>query len=332
MNIGLTLGKFIPFHEGHRFMVQKALDEMDKVIVMVYEDDSTIIPVRQRANWIRKCFADYGDNIEVIECYNCPQEVGYTKSIIKEHNSYILRKMGNKGITHFYSSEEYGDHVSKALKAIDRRVDMSRTCVPICGTTIRENPYACRKFIPDVVYKDLIVKVAFLGSESTGKSTMAKVCANAFNSKMVREYGEEYWKANNCNGILTSEQLCEIARKQIELEEETVFEANGYLFCDTTPLITYMFCNYYHGKVTDDLWDMARRSEKIYDVVFVCDTDIPFDPSNGRRSREINLEQQQILIDELRMRKMPFITLKGTIEERLIAVERTLKALPSKWR
>jgi len=332
MNIGLTLGKFIPFHEGHRFMVQKALDEMDKVMVMVYEDDGTIIPVRQRANWIRKCFADCGDKIEVIECYNCPQEVGYTETIIKQHNSYILQKVGNKGITHFYSSEEYGEHVSKALKAIDRRVDMSRIYVPIRGTTIRENPYACRKFIPNVVYKDLIVKVAFLGSESTGKSTMAKVCADAFNSKMVREYGEEYWKANNLNGILTPEQLGEIAKKQIELEEETVLEANGCLFCDTTPLTTYMFCIYYHGRATDDLWDMARKSERIYDVVFVCDTDIPFDPSNGRRSREINLEQQKILIDELRMRKIPFIMLKGSIEERLKTVERTLKALPSKWR
>jgi len=36
---GLTLGKYAPFHLGHKFVIDTALSEMDKVLVMVYEDD-----------------------------------------------------------------------------------------------------------------------------------------------------------------------------------------------------------------------------------------------------------------------------------------------------
>ena len=243
MKIGLTLGKFAPFHYGHRFLIQTALDEMDKVIVMAYEDDCINIPVQKRADWIRKSFKENIQNMEIIGCYDGPQAVGYTDEIMKKHEDYILDKVGDKKITHFYSSEKYGDHVSKALKAVDRRVDMLHQTVAISGTKIRNNPYNSKHYMPPHVYKDLIQKVAFLGAESTGKTTMAKVCSKIFNTKMVPEYGENYWHENNKKGILTMSDLEFIAKEQIALENNLIYNANKYLFCDTSPLTTYMFSN-----------------------------------------------------------------------------------------
>jgi len=42
---GVTLGKYAPFHKGHEYVISTALNEMDHVIVMIYNaSDVTDIP------------------------------------------------------------------------------------------------------------------------------------------------------------------------------------------------------------------------------------------------------------------------------------------------
>ena len=33
--IGFTIGKFAPFHKGHQYLIETALKEMDKLIVIL---------------------------------------------------------------------------------------------------------------------------------------------------------------------------------------------------------------------------------------------------------------------------------------------------------
>ena len=55
--IGLTLGKFAPFHKGHQYIVETALAEMDELIVLIYNaSDVTDIPLQVRAGWIRALY------------------------------------------------------------------------------------------------------------------------------------------------------------------------------------------------------------------------------------------------------------------------------------
>ena len=35
--VGLTLGKFAPLHRGHQSLIEKALAETDRLIVMIYD-------------------------------------------------------------------------------------------------------------------------------------------------------------------------------------------------------------------------------------------------------------------------------------------------------
>jgi len=44
-----------------------------------------------------------------------PLEVGDTPEIKRMHEEYILKTLAGRRITHFYSSEFYGEHVSQAL-------------------------------------------------------------------------------------------------------------------------------------------------------------------------------------------------------------------------
>ena len=106
-----------------------------------------------------------------------PTEIGDTPEIRQMHEAYLLELLAHENIGAFYSSEFYGDHVSQALGAVDRRVDPVREAVPVSGTQIRKEPYAHRRFLHPIVYRDLITRVVFLGAPSTGKSTLAEVLA-----------------------------------------------------------------------------------------------------------------------------------------------------------
>lgn len=147
--LGLTLGKFAPLHKGHQFMIETALQEVDELIVVIYETTVTPIPLHIRANWIRKLYP----TVRVIEAWDGPD--GYSND--REHEireeQYILGLLKGEQVTHFYSSEFYGEHMSVALGAADRRVDEARERVPISATMVRADPYKYRRFVSDVVYR-----------------------------------------------------------------------------------------------------------------------------------------------------------------------------------
>ena len=140
--IGLTLGKFAPLHQGHQFLIETALGEMDRVIVVIYDSpDVTDIPLTIRANWLREIYP----TIEVIEAWDGPTEVSDRPEVKRNHEDYLLERLKSQKITHFYSSEFYGQHISEAFKAVNRLVDCDRQKVPISGSEIRKNPFQYRQ-------------------------------------------------------------------------------------------------------------------------------------------------------------------------------------------
>ena len=242
---GLTLGKFAPLHKGHQYLFETALQEVDELIVVIYDTSVTTIPLTIRANWIRALYP----NITVLEAWDGP--VGYSneREYEIEEELYVQKLLKGKKITHFYSSEYYGAHMSLSLNALDRRVDESRTVVPISATTIRADPYEYREFIPDIVYKDLITKVVFVGAMSTGKSTIAEALAEKFNTSFVPEYGREYWEKNQVERRISFEAFNEIAAIHISREEEALLKANKYLFIDTNAITGFHGFHVFSGVV-----------------------------------------------------------------------------------
>lgn len=171
MKRGLTLGKYAPLHKGHQFVIETALSEMDEVIVIVYDaPETTSVPLNIRANWLRKIYPQ----IKVVEAWDGPTEVGDTPEIKRLHEDYIINKLKIQGITHFYSSEFYSEHMSIALGAANRLVDPSRQTIPVSGMKIRENPFDYREYIHPLVYRDLITNVVFSARQLQGKLPLLK--------------------------------------------------------------------------------------------------------------------------------------------------------------
>ncbi|MCZ8523151.1 MULTISPECIES: AAA family ATPase [Paenibacillus] len=321
--LGLTLGKFAPLHKGHQYMIETGLRETHHLIVVIYDcPETTDIPLTVRAGWIRRLYPQ----AEVIEAWNGPAETGYTPRIEKLQEDYILGLLGGRRVTHFYSSEPYGGHMSRRLGAVNRQVDPDRAAYPVSGTAVRQQPYEHRALVDGLVYRDLITRVVLLGAPSTGKTTLTAALAAARGTVWMPEYGREYWAAHQQDRRLTPGQLVELAEGHLEREEKLACEADGVLFTDTNAVTTYLFSLDYHGMALPRLEELARKAASAYDLVFLCGDDIPYDDTwdrSGEVHREMFQKRFKALLQEWRV---PYIEVRGTLEERMETVYEVLRA------
>lgn len=322
MKIGLTLGKYAPLHLGHQLVIETALRETAQLYVLVYDCPGvTDISLGRRADWIRRLYPQ----VKVIEGVNAPPDVGYTPEIMKIQDDYILSQVKDLNITHFYSSEPYGEHVSKALGAVNRLVDPKRKTVPVSATLIRQDPFAAKKYLSELVYPDLVTNVVLLGAPSTGKTTLAQYLAHEFNTVWMPEYGREYWEKNQKNHRLSLKQLVEIATGHLEREKELLAKARNFLFTDTNVLTTRIFSYYYHGGADPELEALAAQHASRYHHYFLCEGDFPFADTwdrSGPCSREV---MQKMIIEDLQQRQIPYTTLSGPVPQRAAQVCQVLR-------
>lgn len=295
-------------------MLETALGEMDEVVAVVYDcPETTPVPLNVRAGWVRKLYP----SVRVVEAWDGPVEVGDTPDIKRRHEEYVLNRLKLRGVTHFYSSEFYGEHMSAALGAVNRVVDDRRKTVPVSATMIREDPFSFRDFLHPAVYRDLVANVLFLGAPSTGKTTTAARLADEYRTVWMPEYGREYWERHQVDRRLSHAQLEEIAERHLEREEELLTRANRFLFTDTGAPSTFVFSLYYHGSATPRLREMVEQSASRYDLVFVCGDDIPYADTWDRSGEAHRRVFQKQVVADLILRKVPFFLLRGGLEERV---------------
>ena len=318
---GLTLGKFAPLHAGHQLVIETALAEVQELVVLIYDSPQvTDVALSVRAGWLRSLYP----SVEVIEVHDGPSEVGYTVEIMAAQEACILRALNGRTISHFYSSEAYGEHVSRALGAVDCRVDPQRRTHCICATAIRGDAYRHRHFLSPIVYSALITNVVLLGGPSTGKTTLAAALADRHETNWMPEYGREYWHKHQVDRRLTEAQLVSLAHGHLSREDAALGEARRYLFTDTNAITTAVYSQYYHATVGAPLQRLCVEACKRYDLVFLCGADIPYEETADRSGEGNRLELQQRTITMLNDLGIDYQLLEGTLDRRLHCVNRTL--------
>jgi NadR type nicotinamide-nucleotide adenylyltransferase len=311
---GLVLGKFAPFHKGHQFLVEFAKVKVDKLYVLIYEArETTHIPLETRAGWIRHIYPD----VTVIDGHDAPTVEGTSEQVKKIQEDYIV-KMMPEPITHFFSSEWYGEHVSKALGATNVLVDADRKNVPVSATKVRNGEVSGADFLHPIVNRDIVRKVVILGAESTGKTTLTRELAKEYKTNWVPEYGRDYWDANHDErGNLTAEQLVELAKTHRMNEEKTFQLSNRIVFIDTGATTTRQYCRDYGYTVPMELDTMVHDERSRYDLFILCKTDIPYEDDGTRRGEKVRKETQEKIIADLTHRGIPFWCVSGTLGDRI---------------
>lgn len=161
------------------------------------------------------------------------------------------------------------------------------------------------------------IKVVLFGPESTGKSTLAQLLAEHYNTVFVPEYSRIYAEMQLlCNQSLTRDDVIEIAEGQLKLETELIPKANKIIFCDTDLLETKVYSEmYYEGFCPPQLEDFAKQSTcELYLLTYI---DVPWIADNIRDKPQEREEQFNIFVAALETYKKPYKTIKGNEKERL---------------
>lgn len=166
-----------------------------------------------------------------------------------------------------------------------------------------------------------LARVAIVGSASSGKTTLAQALAERYGAVWVPEYLREF-VATRARVPAEEDQL-HIAATQAAREDALAAQAQRFLFCDTTPLMTLVYSRHYFGRVDDGLAALAARRR--YDVTLLCAPDIPWQPDGLQREPEDqSAAVNAILAHELAARAMPHVRIHGPLDERLRQVEEVL--------
>ena len=170
----------------------------------------------------------------------------------------------------------------------------------------------------------MIKKIVFLGGPSTGKTTLCEILADELNTITVPEYGRDYWSQHQVNRRLSSEQLLHIAQTQNQWEDLATPKANRYLFCDTSAFTTWHFAMHYHQIALPELEQLAKACWQRYDLVVLCDDDIPYDDTWERSGDANRREFQAFNRQYLKKHGIKYILATGNIAQRKQTVLKSL--------
>jgi HTH-type transcriptional regulator, transcriptional repressor of NAD biosynthesis genes len=160
-----------------------------------------------------------------------------------------------------------------------------------------------------------IKRLALLGGESSGKTTLARSLAHALGTVWVPEYGRQRWEA--LRTTLTVDELVHVAQVQVQWETEHLAQAHAYLICDTTPLITLQYCLHDHGEAPAELQRLARRA---YDVTVLCLPDFSFVQDGCRRDNTFRQQQHHWTLERLAEMGVVPLQVHGSVADRLSQV------------
>ena len=153
-----------------------------------------------------------------------------------------------------------------------------------------------------------MLKVALIGPESSGKTTLARYLARRYNGTYVPEYAREYVERKGTTDV-TWDELCDIAKHQIE-EIKSLSGDSSPVFFDTELIVTKVWFQYAFGSVPEWLNEAILRYPM--DVYLLTYPDLPWipDPARSNGSDAIRLELFQRYESEIQALDIPYYIIK----------------------
>ncbi len=160
-----------------------------------------------------------------------------------------------------------------------------------------------------------IIKIAIIGPESTGKSTLCQALAQHYNTIYVPEYARQYFTKKKNIDDFSINELETVYVHQVENEKKAMKTANRFLFCDTTLITGKIWCLEAFRKMPPFI---ANNISKVkYDLYFLSSTDVAWkkdplrkNPDNREDIFTRNKEELELLNENYRI-------ITGTNEDRL---------------
>lgn len=157
-------------------------------------------------------------------------------------------------------------------------------------------------------------KIAILGAESTGKTTLCQQLAKHYHTLFVPEFARDYFNIHDINNY-SLEDLDIIAKKQIELENQFITQANTILICDTTLITIKIWSLHKFNKVSDFISNSITLMN--YDLYLISNNDVPWIEDNQRKDKNIREHIFEMNQSELQKINANYEILKGINQSKL---------------
>ncbi|MEO6406473.1 MAG: ATP-binding protein [Ferruginibacter sp.] len=169
----------------------------------------------------------------------------------------------------------------------------------------------------------MIKKIAVIGPESTGKSSLCEQLADHFKTLWVKEYAREY--LNTRGNHYKFEDLYFIALGQLKNEDEALSQLKNLnnkqddnrLFIDTDLYVLKVWSEFVFNKCDNHI--LKTISKRPYDMYLLCDIDLPWVPDELREYPD--LEPRKKLFhhykDCMVQQHVPWAIISGDYDSRL---------------
>ena len=270
-------------------------------------DASDTVPADLRAAWLRELFP--GSDVRVVET------TGWDPDDSRLWAELTRGWLGGAPDVVF-TSEAHGEPYARHLRCAHVPVDPARERVPISGSRILAQPLAHLTYLEPPVRAYFVPRVALVGAESTGKTTLARALAARCRTVWVREYGRTYWDRLLTRGEIacTTADFVHIAEAPARLEDMLARHAERVLLCDTDPFCTGLWHERYLGGDCAPLREAARSRR--YALHVLCGDDIPWEDDGTRERAGERPWFQARFRSELPGLGAPWIAVTGPLERR----------------
>jgi HTH-type transcriptional regulator, transcriptional repressor of NAD biosynthesis genes len=281
MTKAFVFGKFMPFHNGHRAMIEYAAEHCDELIVLPCISDKESISGKMRKKWIEQTFK-WNSRIKV-KLFNYKESELPNTSVSSNEVSKIWSEKFKKilaDVNLLVTSEPYGELVASFMNIRHLNFDISRTQVPVSATKIRNNPFEYWDFLPDAVKPYYQRKVVILGTESSGKTTLAEYLSTNFNAALVREMGRALIPNSEKFEISDLKRVAAAHQKETA---EAIQSLKPLIVMDTDIHITQSYAFYKFGQYLD-LPKQWYRTQKA-DLYLFLPAETPYVQDGSRLSK-----------------------------------------------
>jgi NadR type nicotinamide-nucleotide adenylyltransferase len=140
------------------------------------------------------------------------------------------------------------------------------------------------------------LRVVVTGSESTGKTTLARSLAEHYRAPWSPEFAREYLQRKVVP--LTEEDVEPIALGQREGEDRALEGADRLVFFDTDLVSTALYARHYYGACPP--WVEASARARLADLYLLCHPDVPWTPDGLQRDRgHLRVEMHALFVEAL---------------------------------
>lgn len=325
MTLGFVVGKFYPPHRGHKHLIDTARRGCDRLIVMLPHHPSQKIPGELRKQWLEEIHPD-------CEIHLVPDELDDDS---EQWARFTVDYLGRAPDVVF-SSEDYGPPFAAFMGCRHVMVDRDRVAFPVSGTAVRSSPLDHLEFLEPCVRAYFVRRVVLIGAESTGKTTLARMLADRYETVWVPEYGREYWETIKVGDDAreeaeraaregraayeepvewTSGEFRLIAAEQQRREEQAARVANRVLVCDTNAFATGTWHERYLGHRDAEV-DAIGRDERA-DLYLLAEPDFPFVQDGWRDGEAIRDWMHARFEEQLAALPTPVVHLRGSLDARM---------------